>query len=97
MKNKEKLATLSNKVTKALDVPAEIFLNTSRIEIIGNKEAIIEGCKKVLEYDENLIKITAKKMNIIFMGTELNLKRLNSEEIEVFGNIQSISFEYIVG
>ena len=69
-----------------------IMLDPVNIEIRGNREAIIEGCKNIAQYDENMIKINMKKMGISFFGRDLEIKCLNSDSLVIKGFITSIEF-----
>ncbi len=83
---------IKNKLKKAIEVPIENFKNTSRIEIIGNNEGLVEGCTGILEYDENIIRVSTKKFEVKFVGDNLNLKCLTPENIIVQGSIFSVDF-----
>jgi sporulation protein YqfC len=79
-------------VQKTFDIPIEALSNISQLEILSNKEAIIEGCKGILEYDDTLIRISTNKMEIKFLGENLTLRCLTSENIVVEGKIFSVEF-----
>lgn len=44
------------------------MVNCTHLEINGNNEVIVEGCKSIVEYDENIIKISTKKCLFSFWG-----------------------------
>lgn len=60
--------------------------------MIENKEVIVEGCKEILEYDDNVIRITTKKMEISFWGTNLALKCFNTDNIIITGKLERVEF-----
>ena len=68
------------------------MVNCTHLEINGNNEVIVEGCKSIVEYDENIIKISTKKMFIQFLGRNLRIKCLNTDSLVIQGFITSIEF-----
>ncbi len=64
----------------------------AHIEICSNREAIVEGCRGVLEYDDTLIKLDTGKLIITFKGSELCLGTFQLQQTVIRGNIVSIDF-----
>lgn len=64
----------------------------SQIQLTDNTELEIEGGKKILEYDENLILIRLEKNILKIIGTDLKTDCFSSGFVTVFGNINSIEF-----
>lgn len=87
--------TLKNKIklfSSVMDIPEDPFGKTSRITLIGNKEAIIDGCFGIVEYSECLVKISIGTGCISFIGTDFNIGDYSGTSITVKGNIQNIEF-----
>lgn len=72
--------------------PLLSMLDPVHLEINGNREAIIEGCKCILQYDENVVRVSVKKMSVSFYGRHLLIKCLNTDSLVVQGFITSIEF-----
>ncbi len=70
----------------------DIILNSVNLEMKGNREAIIEGCKSIATYDENVIKINMNKMSICFFGRNMGIKCMTSDSLIIHGFITSIEF-----
>lgn len=74
----------------------EIFSNDIsggvHIEIFSNKNAIIEGCKSIVDYRENYIKLKIKKGFLILSGTEFLISSFDEEKIIIKGNIFSLEY-----
>ncbi len=64
-----------------------------RVEILDNNQAIIEGSKSILEYNDNCIRLSSGKLIIKFQGKLLTMKAMNSSSAIIEGKI--ISIEYI--
>ena len=80
------------KIESALELPSGMFGGLAHIELSGNREAIIEGCKGVLEYDENLVRINTGKMIIRFLGRDLTIRNLTDNSAIIEGYITSIEY-----
>ncbi len=84
--------TLLEKIGGELELPRSAVSNTCHIELSGNREAIVDGCKGVLEYDENTIKLNTGKTIVRFTGTDLSINTLNMETAVIEGNIVTLDF-----
>ena len=65
---------------------------SSQMEITSNNEAVIEGCKGILEYDDVMIKLNLGKLNVRFTGENLRIRCMNVDNVIVSGFITSIEF-----
>lgn len=81
-----------NNCVKSTNITEYALSDFSHFEINSNKEAIVEGCKGILQYDENVIKINMGKMITNFYGKNLSLKCLDSDSLVIIGTISSIEF-----
>lgn len=84
--------TVREKLTQELEIPQAALRGVSHMELSGNREAIVEGCKGVVEYDEGVIRLNLGKHIVRFTGTELSIRTLTLEQAIITGNILSIDF-----
>ena len=84
--------TNAEKIEAVLELPSGLFAGLAHLELSGNREAIIEGCKGVLEYDENLVRINTGKMIIRFLGRNLTIRNLTEDSAVIEGYITSIEY-----
>ncbi len=63
-----------------------------QMQLVGNSEAYIEGFKRIVEYDENMIVVSTKRANVAFWGAGLSMKFMNKESITIVGKITQIQF-----
>ncbi len=68
------------------------LINQLHCELFLNKKAIVEGCKKILDYQENYVKLGLKKGNIGFIGKGFVITDYEDEKITLCGIIDSIKF-----
>lgn len=94
MKTKPSKQDNKNNIIDKLNLTAPLSLLIPRIEIHSNKEAIIEGCKSILEYDENIIKLNTGKLIVTFWGKDLIIKCLTPDSLIVDGFLTNIEFSY---
>lgn len=88
---KKKLKSLWNPETLG-GTSLGVMLSPISIEIKGNREAVIEGCKSVLHYDENIVKVSMNKMIVSFFGRNMEIKCLTADSLVIRGFITSIEF-----
>lgn len=90
--DKRTTAAGSQQKPKLLSVPQQLMPNMPYIELKGNREALIEGCKGILEYDTQVIRVNAGGLVISFCGRGLNIKCLTASSLIVEGYITSVEF-----
>lgn len=81
-----------NKLEKVMQLPMGMISNSTHFEMNSNREVIVEGCRGVLEYDENIIRVNTGKMVTCFEGRCLTIRCLNSDSLIVEGFITCIRF-----
>lgn len=77
---------------KALLPPLPVPSIEPVIELTSNREAIIEGCSGIVEYNDCTATVSCKSMLITFEGFDISLKTLTGSCICVTGNFTNISF-----
>ena len=78
------------KLEKALEMPIELLNNYPRITVLGKESVFIENYKAIVEYEENLIRISN---NVSIYGKELNVEEITVDDMLVSGKIKTIEFE----
>lgn len=68
------------------------LIKESHIELFSNKKAVIESCQKILDYQENYIKLKLKKGFVVFMGNDFVITDFENEKIIICGSVYSIEF-----
>ena len=75
-----------------LDIPSTALAAVSRLEISGNREAIVEGCQGVLEYGDTIIRLSTGRMVLRFEGRGLQISVLTHQTAVITGFITNIAF-----
>lgn len=61
------------------------------IELCANKRAVVEGCRGILSYSNELISLNCKNMTVAFSGEDLSLCELCEGKVTVKGKISDIN------
>ena len=81
-----------DKTVRALELPPGIQAGMAQIELSGNREAVIVGCRGVLEYGENLVRLRAGSLTLRLTGRGLVLRNFKRDSVIIEGFITSIEF-----
>ena len=79
-------------LTGAMEMPMEAFSRNAKIELISNREATVDGCRGVLEYSGEQIRLNIGNITVRFSGRNLELRSLNVHEAVITGFIVAIDF-----
>lgn len=77
---------------KIKNIFTQILPTEPKIEMTGNKEIIVDGCNGIVEYDENIIKISTNTVSIGFEGQGLVITSYDNKVIIITGQIANLSF-----
>jgi len=62
------------------------------IELYGNKQIIVEGCKGVIDYCEDFLKLDLGNITLKVTGRDLIIESYIYEQIDLKGEIVSVEF-----
>ena len=62
------------------------------VELYSDREAVISGCKSVLDYTENGIELNMGDRLLHIKGEDLVIRTFVFEQIDVSGKIKSLEF-----
>lgn len=79
------------RIAAALEVPTD-YVGASHVDILGTNRLLIEGCRRVLCYDDNIISLDMKKSHMQITGTCLCFKMINKRQMIIIGNIAAVEF-----
>lgn len=82
----------AERIGEELDLPKIVMPDVAHIELSGNREAIIDGCKGVLDYDDQSIRLNTGRTIVRFTGSDLTMRALTLEQAVISGTILSIDF-----
>lgn len=83
----------SEKKPKKLPPFYKDIMNVSPyLQFSSNREVTLDGCKGILEYRSEVIRINTSKMVVAFNGRGLNIKCLTATSVVITGYITSVEF-----
>lgn len=81
------------KATDKLQETRELFLpKQGRITLMGNRELVVDGCRGILEYRTDLIRLNLGDKQLHLMGSGLVVQVLEGEYAQIEGQILAINF-----
>lgn len=80
-------------LTRSMDIPPDVSSGFADIELCGNREAIIDGCKGILEYSEERISLNTGRLTVIFRGSGMSIISMQNGQTVIKGLISDVSFE----
>ena len=92
-KNKAKLQNAARQLDRALELPAGTLSGGAHIELNSNREAVIDGCKGIIGYGEEAVRLNIGNGSVTFLGRSLMLKNLTDKQAILVGHIQRIEFD----
>ncbi len=69
-----------------------LFQKQGRITLIGNRELVVDGCRGILEYRTDLIRLNLGDKQLHLVGSGLVVQVLEGEYAQIEGQILSINF-----
>lgn len=83
----------SEKYGRKKIVPADNIGFSPQLTILSNREATLEGCREIKEYDDGRIKFSIGNMNVCFCGNNLVIKNYGGDYAVICGEFSDISFD----
>ena len=80
------------KYNKEFLIPPSTRMGESKITINSNKEAVIEGCRNILEYEDDRIKLNLGNKTLQILGNSLSITSITISGVVIVGNISSLEF-----
>lgn len=82
----------SERLVQSMDIPRLAMKGCPHIEMEGNREAIIDGCIGILEYDEDRIALNLGSIGIRFCGTDMRIVSFETQRTVICGCFATVEF-----
>ena len=86
------MENLKEKLINRSGLPKPVFDGYAQIDLVGNEEAVIDGCKSILEYSDEKIALDLGKVCIAFCGDGLTMSVFDGEQTVIKGKFLTIEF-----
>ena len=70
----------------------ERLMKHSALQITGNRELIADGCRKIINCDENIIVIALSDYRLTITGSGLKLRNWGTDGVTVAGKMQTVEW-----
>lgn len=84
----------TERVRQMLDVPLEGISKLSTVQIVGDREVSVGGCRCVLEYSEEQIVLRGHSGCIRICGKGLEMESLIGDRITVCGCVSAVYTDF---
>lgn len=91
-REREKGERIMDAIADDFDLPRDVVSGCARVELCGNREAIIDGCRGVLEYRNDLIAVNTGRLTVRVCGREMTIVSMRNGRAVVKGIIAGIDF-----
>lgn len=83
---------IKNRFSSILDMPKDVMLDLPKLTVIGDIQIYIENHRGVIEYTNELVRLSTSLGQLIIKGENLALRNISVEEIYIDGKIQEVGF-----
>lgn len=81
---------IARRMRQMLDVPLEGITSLSTVQIVGDREVSVTGCRSVLDYTTERILLRVTSGHVMIQGECLEMESLLSDRITVCGRIHTV-------
>ena len=89
----KKIPSLKRELVRSLQIPKDLALQESLVTLSGSSEILVENYRRILEYEENIIRILLKKGRMRIEGEHLCIAYYSRDEMKITGFIQAVFFD----
>ena len=64
------------------------------VELYGNRQAVVDGCDVIVDYDQDRVVLRAGRLTLEIRGEEMRLTRLTESSAVIRGRIRQVEYTY---
>lgn len=68
------------------------ILSGSNIQIFSDSEIIVDGCNKVVDFNDDYIKLKLSNCHLLIFGSKFIIQSFEEKIIDIIGVINSVEF-----
>ena len=91
---KQRKQSVLDRTAEQFDIPGNALGDQARITITGSTHVLVDNHKGLLDYGREEIAVAGKSLAIKIIGTNLELRAMNTESLLVTGEIFQVAFVY---
>lgn len=71
---------------------SQLIVPSTQIILQNDTDLLVDGCKSIIDYDDTLIQLKLKNMNISIYGNQLKIIYLNNNKALISGKIDRLEY-----
>ncbi len=79
-------------LVESLKLPKDMMMGAFMLSMTGNREALIENYRGILEYTDSCILLQTKSGQVCFEGRNLVIEYYTNEDMKITGHISNVIF-----
>ena len=87
-----KTRELRARMAELFDLPADLVAGLAHLELLGDRQLLLEGHGGILSYSDTRIDVSLGGMTLRIEGAGLALRSMTDRELRVRGRIDGVSF-----
>ena len=91
--NRKNKPTIAEILASKTSLPSDLLLGEFRLEIRGRNTVIINGCRRILDYSPEFVRVSIKNESVGIRGERLVCSSYHDGAICIEGHIDGIVFE----
>ena len=91
-KSKDKKRGFIEYLSLKAELPSDALAGETRIELRGRSLLFIQGCRRILEYSPELVRVAVKGDTVSVRGVRLVCTSYHAGTVGVEGRISSVTF-----
>ncbi len=80
------------RMAELFDLPGDVAAGLSHIELLGDRQLLLDGHEGLLAYGTELIDVSVGGAVLRITGAELTLKGMSERELRIAGRIDGMEF-----
>ncbi len=91
--SRKKVFKAAEHISEALEILPGTLTASCSIQMSSNREVLIDGCRGLLEYGDEKIRVNVGNGVVQLVGRGLEIKSLSYTNVVISGYILSVEFE----
>ena len=91
--SRKKVFKAAEHISEALEILPGTLTASCSIQMSSNREVLIDGCRGLLEYGDEKIRVNVGNGVVQLVGRGLEIKSLSYTNVVISGYILSVAFE----
>ncbi len=92
MGRNERPQRVLTRAAELFDLPADIVAGLCHLELLGDRQLLLEGHGGILSYGTESIDVSAGTLILRVRGEELTLRSMTDAEVRISGRIDAVEF-----